>query len=265
LPNPDALGEDVQWEDVVARVGSAVPIRREDVIRALAEHSEELAREHLVRSLSLFGSIARDDAGPASDVDVLVEFNRGASLFTMGGLQQYLVELFGRDVDLVDRGAIKRQLRERILGEEVPVLGVAPDGSLAAVATSGRPTEANDAQDREDGMAERDWKMRIEDILEAIESIDQYTAGMDLGAFVADRRTSDAVIWNFAMIGEAERHVPPEIEARYPDVPWAKMRAMRNVLIHDYPTINLAIVWETAQDHLPPLVPLLREILDREP
>ncbi len=242
---------------------SAVPIRR-DVIRLMAEHRDELAREHRVKTLSLFGSMGRDEAGPASDVDVLVDFRPGASLFTVAGLQLYLEELLGRGVDVVSRGGIKRQLRERILGEEVPVLDTAADGSLVVVAHNGGPGGAADQRPRGGSMAERDWKMRIEDMLEAIEAIQRYTAGMELNSFVADLLTVDAVAWNFSIIGEAERQVPPEVEARYPSVPWARMRAMRNELLHDYPTMRLEIVWETARDHLLPLIPVLREIFDRE-
>ena len=249
----------------MAPLRSSAPIRREDVLRLLAAHREELRREHRVRSLSLFGSVARDRAGPESDVDVLVEFNYPASLLTMGGLQQYLVGLFGREVDLVSRDAIKPRLRERILGEEMPVLAPAPDGSLTVVATDGLPGLASDHPGRGDAMAERDWRVWIEDILEAIEAIVQYTTGLDLDGFAADRRTVDAVIWNFALIGEAERHAPPDVQARYPVIPWARMQGMRNVLIHDYRNTNLTVVWETARDDLPPLVSLLREILEREP
>ncbi len=119
-------------------VGSTATLRRDDVIEALVEHAEELAREHRVRSLSLFGSVAHDEAGPASDVDVLVELNPPASLFTLGGLQQYLEELLGREVDVVLRNAIKRQLEERILGEELPVLVSGPDGGLVAAARDGQ-------------------------------------------------------------------------------------------------------------------------------
>lgn len=246
-------------------VPSAATLRRDYVIGALVEHAEELAREHQVRSLSLFGSLAHDEAGPSSDVDVLVELNPPASLFTVGGLQQYLEGLLGREVDIVLRTAIKRQLRERILGEELPVLVSGPDGGLVATARDGEPSRIAQKGRRGGAVAERNWKMRIEDILEAIEAIEQFTAGLDLEAFEADPMRVSAVLYNFVVIGEAERHVPPEVEARYPSVPWAKMRGMRNVLVHNYPTVDLAIVWETAHDHLPPLVPVLREILEREP
>lgn len=83
-------------------------------------------------------------------------------------------------------------------------------------------------------MPPREWLVRFEDILEAISKVASYTVGLDLTAFKSDERTRDAVVWNFAVIGEAARLVPREIEDRFPDVPWASMRGMRNIVIHEY-------------------------------
>jgi uncharacterized protein with HEPN domain len=110
-----------------------------------------------------------------------------------------------------------------------------------------------------------DSRGRIDDILEAIATIDQFTDGMTLATFSADRRTIHAVLYNFIVIGEAARHVAPEIVARYPSIPWPKMRAMRNVMVHEYLHVVVKTVWDTLRDDLPPLVPVLREILEREP
>lgn len=107
--------------------------------------------------------------------------------------------------------------------------------------------------------------MRIEDILEAITKIQRYTAGMTYEALADDEKTADAVTRNIGIIGEAASHVPAEVQARYPAIPWPKMRGMRNVVIHDYPDVDLEIVWDTIRNDLPPLVPLLNEILEREP
>lgn len=237
-------------------------MRRDEALRLLAEHREELAGMG-VESLGLFGSVARDQAGGGSDVDLLVEVRRGTGLFGFVGVQQRLEEIFATSVDLVERDSIKPRLRERILGEEVPVLEAAADGRLAVVATAERLAGASDRSGGS-GMAEPDWKVRIEDILQAIDEIQQFTEGMTFETFVADRRTVLAVNHSFALIGEAERHIPPDVEARYPAVPWAEMRGMRNVLIHRYRDVNLAIVWDTARNFLLPLVPRLREMLERE-
>ena len=97
-------------------------MRREKALNILAAHAEELRRAFGIASLSLFGSVARDEAGPGSDVDVLVEFDREAGpvgLFHLFDLRERLQHLLGCRVDLVERDAVKRQLRERIYGEEI--------------------------------------------------------------------------------------------------------------------------------------------------
>jgi len=72
-----------------------------------------------VRSLDLFGSIARGDSGADSDVDLLVEFDRPVGLFQFFRVQRKLEAIVGRPIDLVMKDAIKRQLRTRILAEAV--------------------------------------------------------------------------------------------------------------------------------------------------
>jgi len=87
----------------------------------------------------------------------------------------------------------------------------------------------------------RDWRQRLDDIRKAAASILAYTAGLDLATFARSRQTVDAVLWNFAIIGEAASNVPPEVRARYPELPWQQMRGMRNRLIHvfDYMTLRM--------------------------
>ena len=114
-------------------------------------------------------------------------------------------------------------------------------------------------------MHPRGWRLRLQDTLEAIAAIEEFIEGLTFETFSADRRTVYAVILSFIIIGEAARHIPAEIEARYPAVPWADMRDMRNVIVHEYFRWSLEIVWDTRTNNLPPLVPLLREILEREP
>jgi predicted nucleotidyltransferase len=91
---------------------------REDVLLRLAEARTELAALG-VRSLDLFGSVARGEAGKESDVDLLVEFDRPIGLFHFFRVQRRLEEILGAHVDLVMRDAVKRQLRDRIFAEAV--------------------------------------------------------------------------------------------------------------------------------------------------
>jgi predicted nucleotidyltransferase len=93
-------------------------MRRDEALRRLAEHREELA-EMGAGSLSLFGSVARDEAGPDSDVDVLIELNRSLDLFDLGHIQLRLEEILGCRVDLVMPDALRPRLRARVLDEAV--------------------------------------------------------------------------------------------------------------------------------------------------
>ncbi len=96
-------------------------MRREQAIRLLSNHLDEIRRRFDVESLSLFGSVARDQAGPVSDLDILVAYTRTPGLFGFLDLKEYLEGLLGCPVDLVTRNALKRQLRNKILQESVRV------------------------------------------------------------------------------------------------------------------------------------------------
>lgn len=80
----------------------------------------------------------------------------------------------------------------------------------------------------------RNWKIRITDILQCIAKIQRYTKGYTFDDFQEDEKTIDSVLRNLEIIGEAARHVPAEIRARHPDLPWAEMLTMRNIVIHEY-------------------------------
>jgi predicted nucleotidyltransferase len=93
-------------------------MRRDQVLRLLAEHRDELSRMG-VGSLSLFGSVARDEAGPESDIDILIELGRPMDLFDLGRIQIRLEEILGHRVDLVMPDALRPRLRAAVLAEAV--------------------------------------------------------------------------------------------------------------------------------------------------
>ena len=108
------------------------------------------------------------------------------------------------------------------------------------------------------------WRFRLRHIIEAVERIQLYVEGMSLAEFLTDSKSSDAVLRNLEVIGEAARLVPEEVTARHDKVPWADMRAMRNIVAHEYDRVNLHTIWDTLQNDLPPLVPLLQQVLEQE-
>lgn len=86
---------------------------------------------------------------------------------------------------------------------------------------------------------------------------------MDQAAFLADKRTQQAVILNLVIIGEAATQLLQHYSGflqRYPDVPWRNMKGMRNRIAHGYFEINLDVVWETVQTALPDVLARLPSI-----
>ena len=111
-------------------------------------------------------------------------------------------------------------------------------------------------------MPPRDWRIRIEDIVEAASAIVGYVQGLTYEEFAEDRKTVDAVVRNLEVIGEAARHVPDDVRARFPELPWADMADTRNVLIHEYFGVDLTILWKTASIDLPAILPALRGVIE---
>ncbi|MBI4498044.1 MAG: nucleotidyltransferase family protein [Chloroflexi bacterium] len=93
-------------------------MRRDEVLSIIRAHWSEL-QEMGVLSLSLFGSVARAEAGPDSDVDILVEVRRPMGFFRFFAIQEYLEQLLGRKVDLVTPSGLRPEMRDQILREAV--------------------------------------------------------------------------------------------------------------------------------------------------
>ena len=91
------------------------------MLQILKQKNAEMARRFGVKSLLLFGSVARNEATMASDVDLLVEFNRPVGYFGLFALQDYLEKVLGCPVDLGTPDSLKPYLRDRVLGEAIHV------------------------------------------------------------------------------------------------------------------------------------------------
>jgi len=93
-------------------------VGRDETIALLRQHMPEI-RGFGVSRLAVFGSFARGEDRPDSDVDMLVEFEQSVGLFTFVRLQRFLAELIGRPVDLAMPGSLRPEMRQAILAEAV--------------------------------------------------------------------------------------------------------------------------------------------------
>ncbi|HEX4839773.1 MAG TPA: DUF86 domain-containing protein [Rhabdochlamydiaceae bacterium] len=100
-------------------------------------------------------------------------------------------------------------------------------------------------------MSSREWSFRIQDILSAIDKIQQYIKGMTLNQFKKNSLVIDAVVRNIEIIGEASKAIPAAVRRSYPDVPWERMCGMRDIVSHRYFGVDIQIVWRTARKSLP--------------
>ena len=98
--------------------------------------------------------------------------------------------------------------------------------------------------------------------MDAVDTVQKYTQGMEFNTFTEDRRTVDAVVRNLIIIREAAVHVPEDICLKHPEVPWYDMRGVRNFVVHEYFKASDAVIWDTVQVDLPSLPALLKKILD---
>jgi len=101
---------------------------------------------------------------------------------------------------------------------------------------------------------------RLRDIDEAIEKIEKYVS-IGYQAFAEDERTQVWIIHHLQVIGEASNHLSDELTEQNPDIPWADIVGLRNILVHLYFGIDLTQVWETAELDMPVLKAKVREIL----
>ena len=107
----------------------------------------------------------------------------------------------------------------------------------------------------------RDYCVYLRDILQAFHNASQFVEGLSYENFIADRKTTSAVIRELEIAGEATKQLPASIRRKYPNIPWSDMAGMRDKLIHFYFGVDMEIVWETVKVRIPELEPLIKNVL----
>lgn len=99
-------------------------------------------------------------------------------------------------------------------------------------------------------MSKRDWKILFEDIIDSINRIDEYTLGLSYEEFEENNLITDAVVRNIEIIGEASKNIPVEIQTQFSEIPWQKLRGIRNRIVHDYFDVDRTIIWHIVSEEL---------------
>ena len=107
----------------------------------------------------------------------------------------------------------------------------------------------------------RDYLLYLEDMREALDRIARYTHDLTPDEFAADEIRVDAVVRNLELLGEAVKHLPEDLRAQAPQVPWRQIAGLRDVLAHAYFSVNLTIVWDIVTNEIEPLRQVVQNLI----
>lgn len=107
----------------------------------------------------------------------------------------------------------------------------------------------------------KDQGIFLQDIIESIDRIEEYTSNISKQDFLGSPQLQDAVVRRLEIIGEAIKNLPLELRTKHPEVPWRAITGMRDMLIHQYFCVDLELTWNTVAHDLPSLKRAIQVIL----
>ena len=110
-------------------------------------------------------------------------------------------------------------------------------------------------------MKRREYRDYLHDILDAVNDAESFVEGMAYEQFAKDRKTVNAAVRSLEIIGEASKNIPASMREKHGEIPWKKMTATRDKVIHGYFGVDLKTLWTTVRDDLPPLKQLVQKML----
>jgi hypothetical protein len=192
---------------------------REDVLLAINAKFPVIRRLFGVRKIGIFGSVARGEERPGSDIDLEVEFEPGLDTFqNYAGLSLYLDELLGRKVDLVTTRVLASYFR--------PELGA------------------------EHAALNRD-QVYLAQMKEEMGFLLARVRGMTAKDLARDETLRRAVVRSLDVIGESAHRVSGPFRKQHPGIPWNDLEALKYRLIHPYFSLDWGLVWNAVTVFLP--------------
>ena len=110
-------------------------------------------------------------------------------------------------------------------------------------------------------MSKRSTNLLLNDILTCAENILEYTDNITFENFANDKKTIDAVLRNFEIIGEASIKLTEDIKEKYSSIDWYRLKGFRNRIAHEYFGIDLTVVWTIKESYLPSLIVKINQLL----
>jgi uncharacterized protein with HEPN domain len=99
------------------------------------------------------------------------------------------------------------------------------------------------------------------DIVTAIQRILRYTDGISRAELEGNDEKLSAILYQISIIGEATKRLSPTFRDAHPEIPWREIGGMRNVIIHEYDQLDLAVIWDVIQNKLPELLSLVHPLI----
>ncbi len=222
-------------------------LTRDEALRILRDHKAELVERFAVREIALFGSTVRNEAGPDSDVDILVSFKPQPGWEAYFGIHSFLEDLLGRRVDLVDQQHIVDGLRPYIEREALDVFHP-PENWRLPLAVPKR------------------WDIYVDDMLNCCRDVLEFTHGLAPEDVRENKEKYLATLHQLQTVGEAANKVPAEIRQAHPEIPWTDMVDARNWIAHGYDAIRFEEIWMMITQSVPALILQLEALrLEAEP
>lgn len=111
----------------------------------------------------------------------------------------------------------------------------------------------------------RDPRLYLDDLIEAAERALAYDASLSKDAYQPGNMAFEAIVRQIEIIGEAAAHLPKDVHAQAPDIPWSNLIGIRNRLIHGYFAVDPDIVWSVVHDKLPSMLVSAKQLLEKLP